>query len=74
MTLRHRLRRLEQEYRAGGRCPRCRARPVRVLHSSRQEAPEETPTGRELGRAVSGLRLGAGGCGALYEYAFKVRA
>jgi hypothetical protein len=47
MTLRRRLQRLEQEHRAGGRCPRCRDRPEQVLRFFHQDSPEETPVPEE---------------------------
>jgi hypothetical protein len=40
MTIRRRLQRLEQEHRAGGRCPRCRDRPEQVLRFFHQDNPE----------------------------------
>jgi hypothetical protein len=42
MTLRRLLQRLEQEYRAGSRCPQCRDRPERVLRCFHQDSPEGT--------------------------------
>jgi hypothetical protein len=43
LTLRRRLQRLEQQYRAGDRCPQCRDRPGHVLRFFHKDLPEGTP-------------------------------
>jgi hypothetical protein len=47
MPLCRRLRLLEQEYRAGGRCLECRERPERVLRFIPQDAHDETSLPKE---------------------------
>jgi hypothetical protein len=47
MILRRRLQHLEQQYRAGGRCPLCRDWPEQVLRFFHQDAPDEAPVPEE---------------------------